>query len=148
MIFWPLTPFILPCIAFLRLAPYSWPFNVMNALKSNINACETAPPGVEPDASHRGTEKNAQTIPAQCRESRLNSKNFIFNFFPVDIASAAFFCSFLALFRLFHGFKFLGIINPRPAASSTHYFIHSFTFSPYPWGLGNKKHRRKSNPAQ
>ena len=23
MIFWPLTPFILPCIAFLRLAPYS-----------------------------------------------------------------------------------------------------------------------------
>lgn len=27
-------------------------------------------------------------------------------------------------------------------------FIHFLTFSPFPWGLGNKKHRRKSNPAQ
>ena len=90
---------------------------------------------------------SVQTIPTQCRERILNSNNFIFYFFTVYIAYTAIFRSFLAFLRLSHCFKFSGIIHPRPAASSAHYFVHFLTFSPYPWGLGNKKHRRKSDPA-
>lgn len=30
---------ILPCMAFLRLSPYSWPIDGLNASKRNINAC-------------------------------------------------------------------------------------------------------------
>ena len=39
------------------------------------------------------------------------------------------------------GFPILPAVNCSP--SETIDF-----FSPYPWGPGNKKHRRKSNPAQ
>ena len=57
MIFSAACACILPCMAFLRLAPYSWPFDGLNALKRNINACGSVPPGLEPGTQHQRTGK-------------------------------------------------------------------------------------------
>ena len=60
MIFCTACACILPCMAFLRLAPYSWPLDSLNALKRQISACGAVPPGIEPDAKHQHTGKRQE----------------------------------------------------------------------------------------